>query len=204
MKMDIKDKEEMLERMPDALLAEIFSKGVVVIPEEFENKPVKSSGTKKEPIAVPPPSVQTVKQELATIAPKQDGKINFLGAFGKKILVVVNDPTSLHLNEEDFELLGKILASVKLSMADIALVNAATHQLNYYALNEVLPASVAFYFGIQPVEIGAPIKFPHFQVQNWNHTTFVYAPALDEMGPLAGNAVALKKELWVAMKKIFG
>ncbi len=203
MKMDLNEEGYPLEPMPEALLAEIFSKGVVIIPEEFENKPVKTSPPKKEPIPEKLPEVK-VAETAPKVEQKKQEKINFLGGFGKKVLVVVNDSTSLHLNEEDFELLGKILASVKLSMADIALVNAATHQLNYYTLQEQLPATVAFYFGIQPVDIGAPLKFPQFQVQNWNHTTFVYAPALDEMGPLAKNAVALKKELWVAMKKIFG
>jgi hypothetical protein len=203
MQIDIHEEEFVLESMPEALLAEIFSKGIVVIPEEFEEKQAKPAFQVIEPV---PEKISGAAEvpSLPKMEGKTSGKINFLGGFGKKVLVVVSDPTSLHLNEEDFELLGKILASVKLSMADIALVNAATHQLNYYPLQEQLPASVAFYFGIEPVEIGAPIKFPQFQVQNWNSTTFVFAPGLDEMGPLSKNAVALKKELWVAMKKIFG
>ncbi len=196
------------EHMPAALLAELFAGGIVVIPEEFEAvaAPV---GKASEAVTVSTetaatPSWQGLKAEDGPQQIAPAANLTWLGNFGKRILVVVNDPTALHINERDFEFLGKILASVKLSMADIALVNAATHALEYYTLNEKLPAAVAFYFGIQPVDIGAPIKFPYFQVQSWNHTRFVYAPTLAELSAPVPQAVELKKELWAALKKIFG
>lgn len=203
---DIPDPGIHLEPMPAALLAELFSGGIVVIPEEFEvsfQKPdlpstkVEAEPERQKPTVSPEETIQVPEVPVTE-------NISWLGSFGKQVLVVVKDPTALHINETDLELLGKILGSVKLSMADIALVNAATHQLEYFALHEKLPAKAAFYFGIQPVEIGAPIKFPQFQVQSWNHTTFVYAPSLAELGAQSPEAIALKKELWVAMKKIFG
>lgn len=205
---DIPASEISLEPMPAALLAELFSGGIVVIPEEFEVSATKteiSSGSVKtapEKPAVSPQVMPTSALQTPEIPVAE--KLSWLGSFGKQVLVVVKDPTALHINDKDLELLGKILGSVKLSMADIALVNAATHKLEYNALNEKLPAKSAFYFGIQPVEIGAPIKFPQFQVQSWNHTTFVYAPSLTELGAPTPEAIALKKELWAAMKKIFG
>jgi hypothetical protein len=205
---DIPDTEIPLEPMPAALLAELFSGGIVVIPEEFEatvEKPEKP-GRMVQSAPLVQPATTFTEPAIPAVAPEVPVAtgLSWLGSFGKQVLVVVRDPTALHINEADFELLGKILASVKLSMADIALVNAATHKLEYYALNEKLPAKSAFYFGIQPVEIGAPIKFPQFQVQSWNHTTFVYAPSLTELGAPTPEAIALKKELWAAMKKIFG
>lgn len=205
---DIPVPEIPLEAMPAALLAELFSSGIVVIPGEFEVSPGKSE--------ILPSSVKEGQGgEAVSTGVKTEEKIglpevplaenlSWLGSFGKRVLVVVNDPTALHINEADFDLLGKIMGSVKLSMADVAVVNAATHKLEYYALNEKLPASVAFYFGIQPVEIGAPIKFPQFQVQPWNNTTFVYAPPLGDLNGATPQATALKKELWTALKKIFG
>ncbi len=177
----INEGEMTLEPMPAALLAGMFSKGVVAIPEEF----------------------QDIREDAAPVTKEPGKKVQYLGAFGKNILVVVNDPTALHLNQEDLDFLGKVLAAVKLSLADVAIVNSATQQLEYFSLQEQLPAVVALYFGLQPVDIGAPIKFPQFQVQKWNHCTFLYAPAFEEMGPLASNAVALKKELWAALQKIF-
>jgi hypothetical protein len=197
-----------LEAMPAALLAELFSSGIVVIPEEFETSAPKPE--KPLPMVNAGQEAQTVSQEERLVEKHQVQEVpvadnlSWLGSFGKRVLVVVKDPTALHINEADFDLLGKIMGSVKLSMADVAVVNAATHKLEYYALNEKLPASVAFYFGIQPVEIGAPIKCPQFQVQPWNNTTFVYAPPLGELNGATPQATALKKELWTALKKIFG
>ena len=194
---DRNDGEAMMEQMPEALLAEMFSRGVVVISEEMEER---KTTQMPAPVTVGRTVTETPPAENATIPGR---KYASLGAFGKKVLVVVNDPTSLHLNQEDLDFLSKILAAVNLSMADIALVNAATQQPEYFALQEQYPAGVAVYFGIQPVDIGAPIKFPQFQIQKWNHCTFLYAPAFEEMGPLAKNAVALKRELWSALQKIF-
>lgn len=185
------------ERMPEALLAGIFPKGIVVISEEFTGASLPEQNSPPQAPASP------VQEGTMPVRPEVTVAYQYLGGFGKKVLVVVHDPTSLHLNQQDLEFLGKIIGAVKLSMADIALVNAATQQPEYYALQEQLPASVALYFGIEPATIGAPVKFPQFQVQQWNHCTFLFAPDFDALSPFASNAVALKKELWAALKKIF-
>jgi hypothetical protein len=204
---DIPAPELKPEPMPAALLAGLFPSGIVVIAEEFEQDYVAETTQVAEKSVVSQiPAIQNPVTEgalppLPEVPPA--AALSWLGNFGRKVLVVVKDPTALHLNDAHFELLGKILASVKLSMADIALVNAASHKLEYYALNEKLPATVALYFGIMPVDIGAPLKFPYFQVQNWNHTTFVYAPSLTELSQPTPEAAGLKRELWEALKKIF-
>lgn len=194
---EYKETAPKLEPMPPAMLAEMFRSGIVVIPEEFQ------------PAARPAPPVRVVEETnpLKTeLAAEPEGKqeiINWLGNFARKVLVVVNDPNALHLNDADFALLGKIIGAVKLSVADIALVNAARTNLEYEKLNQKLPAKVAIYFGIEPVTIGVPFKVPMFQVQPWNNTTFLYAPSLGELGGQHPDSVGLKKSLWEALKKIF-
>jgi hypothetical protein len=200
-----KDEGNRLEPMPAALLAEIFSGGVVVLPHEFAKTQI---AEKAETATVILPKEETSIAGNLTAAPlvpikPKSGEISWLGNFEKRVLVVVNDPTALHINDKDYELLTKILGSVGLSTADIAMVNAATHSLEYNALQEKLPAAVGLYFGIEPVTIGAPIKFPHFQVQPWNNTKFLYAPSISELNGTTPQAIALKKELWTALKKIF-
>jgi hypothetical protein len=202
---DTKQEGTKLEPMPGALLAEIFSGGVVVLPHEFAKTPL---AEKAEAATVILPKEETSIAGNLTAAPPahikpKSGEISWLGNFGKSVLVVVKDPTALHINDKDYELLTKILGSVGLSTADIALVNAATHSLQYNALQEKLPAAVGLYFGIEPVTIGAPIKFPHFQVQPWNNTKFLYAPSISELNGTDPQAISLKKELWTALKKIF-
>lgn len=200
--------EKELERMPDALLAAMFPGGVVVLPHEFEapKAPVQQPAATVTPAATvgPAPAAAPPLSAAADALPQQaPAEVGYLGNFSRKVLVVVEDPTALHLNDADYQLLAKILGAVKLSMADIALVNRAVHQLEYYSLNAQLPAAVALYFGLEPYQIGAPLKFPAFQVQAWNHTTFLHAPALAQLNQSTPEAVALKKQLWDALKKIF-
>lgn len=197
--------EKELERMPDALLAAMFPGGVVVLPHEFE---ARKAEVKPAPLTAAIPEVTATADKPAVALPDAGQQqapeaVGYLGNFSKKVLVVVEDPTALHLNDSDYQLLAKILGAVKLSMADIALVNRAVHKLEYNSLNAQLPAAVALYFGLQPYEIGAPLKFPAFQVQAWNHTTFLYAPPLGQLNQNTPEAVALKKQLWDALKKIF-
>jgi len=197
--------EKELERMPDALLAAMFPGGVVVLPHEFE---ARKAEVKPAPMTAAIPEVTATADKPVVALPdagqqQAPAELGYLGNFSKKVLVVVEDPTALHLNDADYQLLAKILGAVKLSMADIALVNRAVQKLEYNILNAQLPAAVALYFGLQPYEIGAPLKFPAFQVQAWNHTTFLYAPPLGQLNQNTPEAVALKKQLWDALKKIF-
>jgi hypothetical protein len=197
--LDIKQEKCDLERMPDALLAEMFHTGIVVIPEEFapQEEPVATSMVQHE--ESPSDPIKTATEEM----PNASDTVVWLGNFSRQVLVVVNDPAALHLNDADFALLGKILGAVKLSVADIAVVNVARHNLQYETLNHLLPAKVAIYFGVEPVSIGVPFKVPMFQVQPWNQTKFLYAPSLKELNVQSPEAVSLKKSLWEALKKIF-
>jgi len=200
------------EVMPAALLAGMFSTGIVVLPEEFKEVK-KQAMTTQVPAAkeVAKKSPKDVVKELDTdvarveiaIVQEPDVPLVWLGNFQKKVLVVVQDTTARHLNDVDYGFLTKILEAVNLSIADTAIVNAAAHPLEYYALQEKLPAAVAFYFGIAPADIGAPIRFPHFQVQKWNQTTFLFSPPLSQLNGTDAEAITLKKNLWASLKRIF-
>ncbi len=188
------------EPMPAALLAGLFSTGIVVIPEEFKAQ-------KNQVMAQKPPvaeeKIPESPKEAMTVVLQPEAPLAWLGNFQKKVLVVVQDTTARHLNDEDYALLTKILEAVNLSIADTAIVNAAAHPLEYYALQEKLPAAISFYFGVAPADIGAPIRFPHFQVQKWNQTTFLFSPSLSEMNRPDDAALTLKKSLWASLKRIF-
>jgi hypothetical protein len=188
-----------LEPLPPALLAEMFKSGIVVIPEEFEQQGVAvQKAAPPELISSPVPLPAFPHDKQPAVSP-----LVFLGNFSRKVLVVVHDNTALHLNDADFALLAKILAAVKLTVADIAVVNAARYTLQYELLNAQLTATVALYFGVEPVTIGVPFKVPMFQVQPWNHTTFLYAPSLKDMNIDTAEALEFKKQLWGALRKIF-
>lgn len=194
--------ESRREKMPDVLLADLFSGGLVVI---TENKTA-ATEQQQEFTATPVPVHQEERKPETPALPDEnepEKPLNRLGEFRQKVLVVVEDPHNLYLDEQDFDLLSNVLKAVKLSIADTAIVNLSGKSISYSTLQNQLPAKVALYFGVEPVSIGVPLKFPAFQVQKWNGTTFLYSPSLQEYQLKNQGAVSLKKQLWEALQKIF-
>jgi hypothetical protein len=150
----------------------------------------------------PPPAKPTAAPQPAT-TPASPAALTWLGRFEKKVLVIVHEPEAVHCSEEQLGFLTKILAAVGLGMADVAIVNAARHQLAYPALKAQLPASSAIYFGLEPFSVGVPMRIPYFQVQQWDSCQFLYAPALPDLNGNSPAQVEQKKLLWAALKKMF-
>jgi hypothetical protein len=187
--------------LPPAILAEMFKESLVVINES--QPPAQATNN---PVAMPGPVPEREVTEIPAAppaAPPAAEKIAWLGDFRKHVLLVVTDFEARFVGDEQLQLLTKMLAAVGLSLADAAIVNLAQHPARLDVLFEKLPAEVAIFFGTEPVELGLPMRFPQFQVQRWNHCTYLYVPPLQQ---LLGNDEAtrvLKTNLWVALKKIF-
>jgi hypothetical protein len=187
--------------LPPAILAEMFKESLVVINESQPPAPAINN-----PVAMPGPVLERGVAEIPETpmaAPPAEETIAWLGDFRKRVLLVVTDFDARFVGDEQLQLLTKMLAAVGLSLADAAIVNLAQHPARLDVLFEKLPAEVAIFFGTEPVELGLPMRFPQFQVQRWNHCTYLYVPPLQQ---LLGNDEAtrvLKTNLWVALKKIF-
>lgn len=215
-----------MEEMPPALLALLFSKGVVAIPSEVSNRqdrPARESAA----VSVVPPRVSPVPVAPATQAPVQEkpapapvvpapapaapaapasqsaAPILYFGGFGQQVLIVLSDNSALHINDDALALLTKILAAVRLSMADVAIVNVANQPVQHAALMQQLPAKVCLFFGIDAADLGVPMMFPAFQVQRWSGVQFLQAPGLQQMLVNSPQSVQYKKQLWEALRKIF-
>jgi hypothetical protein len=211
--------------LPPAILAEMFKESLVVTNELQQaagsaNKPIAIPGPlpKQQVVAIPetpmaaPPGEEALASEGACrddqigspmAAPPGEEALAWLGDFRERVLLVVTDFEARFVSDDQLQLLTKMLAAVGLSLADAAIVNLAHHPVRLDVLFEKLPAEVAIFFGTEPVELGLPMRFPQFQVQRWNHCTYLYVPPLQQ---LLGNDEAtrvLKTNLWVALKKIF-
>ncbi len=189
--------------LPPASLADMYGQHLVLVDEPGRKrtekpvlpKPEKAVELQTEPVP------ETI---LALPLPEPGAPITWLGNFTKQVLVVVNESAAVHCSDSNLEFLGKILAAVGLSIDHIALLNLARNSTTYLDLKKELPAKAALYFGVEPASLGVPMRFPQFQVQPWDSCTFLYAPALSEINGSATTQVELKKQLWVALKKIFG
>lgn len=126
--------------------------------------------------------------------------LKILGKNAKNILVLVKDSTCPFLPDQELKFLTSVLSACKLSLGDIALLNA-------YTLNEkeipgainTLEARHILAFGIEPLELGLPFHFPDFQVQPFDKRSYMHAPALSHLE----SDKNLKKELWTALKNMF-
>lgn len=198
-------------RLPDIALADMFRQHLVIVEGESiqPNNKLQVAPQLPEklvpapPKQMPPPPPEPVSHPQ--VQPALAGPpYPILGKFSRQVLVILQDPSTVHCNDDDLSFLTKVISAVGLSMEHIAILNAYGKQLTYPDLKAQLPAKTAIYFGVEPVSIGVPMRFPHFQVQPWDGCTFLYAPSLAELNGASPQQVELKKQLWIALKKIFG
>jgi hypothetical protein len=191
--------------LPPVILAGLYSHSLVLIDHvarEMDLKPVFKTAIENE-------SLQNEIEDFAEVAEPlpsyKSGEflVNKLGDFNKQILVFVDDNTSLHLADTELELLGKMLQAIKLSFADIAIINIARQECRWDLVQQQMPARQVILFGVDPTGIQIPVRFPHFRVQQWNGIGFLFSPSLAEINQPSANQVTYKKELWKALQEMF-
>lgn len=124
----------------------------------------------------------------------------FLGNNQKRICILVNDEKALYLSDELLNFLLGILAACKLSMADVALVNAAkNNKLDYTFLQEQLNAETVLLFGVTALQMQLPMQFPFYQIQKFNNQAYLTAPELQKLQ----EDKAEKMKLWNSLKQLF-
>ena len=169
--------------LPPTVLSALYQSSLVSLDEETNTVPV------------PPLSLTNTKTE-----PRQAG-LKYLGDNKKNILIVVAYNDAVYLPDDELTFLTTMLAACKLSLGDVAIINRHNHPaLLYESVIQQLQSRKILLFGIDPVDFGLPVSFPHFQVQNLRGRTFLYSPSLGEQR----NDALLKSKLWVCLRNIFG
>ena len=145
---------------------------------------------------------QVLIETTATAVPEPEAPEYYaLGGNAKKVLIVVSEEKEPFLPDSELTFLTSILTACKLNLADIALVNfEKMEQKDYKALVQYFNSRVVLLFNVSPLQFGLPINFPHFQIQEFNKCTYLFAPELR----LVESDKQLKKELWTSLKNIFG
>lgn len=118
---------------------------------------------------------------------------DFLGGNNKQILMLVNDAQNSYFSPKSEEMFVKLLAAVKLSMQDIAIVNLNNISVKWDDIKQKTNPNKVVLWGVKP-------EFINTDVQKYIFTDNVlYADALDQI-----NAdVELKKQLWPELQKMF-
>lgn len=190
--------------LPEALCADLYKNSLVLIDTGHTRAADKQhSQIQEEPAPVHSHPTAAVSPVPASPSADANAGLNWLGNFEKKILVVVDEIDTLHISPDSLELLSKMLQALSLSLADVAVVNAAQQFITQDKLNTQLPATAALYFGIEPETIGLPMRLPHFQVREWNNCRFLFSPSLKEINTPSDKQKIFKQQLWASLQQIF-
>jgi hypothetical protein len=131
---------------------------------------------------------------------KKTGPWKFFGENKKQILFVTDYKSVVHIPDQTLRFLTRILAACNMDLGDIALINFKHYKETL--LDERLRffgPEIVLLFGLDPESFGLPIKFPPFQVQEYNRVRYLFSPPLEQFE----NNKDLKQSLWVSLKKIF-
>ena len=164
--------------LPPSLVAGLYQKTLIE---------ATSTHTKPQPVSTP-----------ETADSKKSGW-QFSGNNKQNILIIV-DAGERHITQPEKVWLLSMLSACLLSEEDVVIVNRKDHRSeDYKSLTDQFKSRIVFLFGIEPVSIGLPVSFPHFQVQKFSSLTFLYAPNLAELM----QDKLLKSKLWLSLKRIF-
>jgi hypothetical protein len=129
--------------------------------------------------------------------------IKFLGNNLKHIVIVVNEPAEVFLQEKHLEFLSKILAACKLNIGDVAIVNEGHKFADIATIKKELRPHCIILFGLEPTDLKLPLNFPHFKIQNYDDVAYLSVPALEILNVDNEEGKLLKTRLWVCLKTMF-
>lgn len=125
--------------------------------------------------------------------------VHYLGKNERGILILVSNQDAVYLPDEELAFLTTILSACQLSLADVAIINWKTANYNLDEVQQRLGIRHILLFDVAPLDAGLPINFPHFQIQQFNHRTYLSSPSLSDVE----KEVAVKRQLWPSLKKMF-
>lgn len=118
------------------------------------------------------------------------------GENNKYVLVIT--PDALPTVEKEF--LFKILAAVKLSNTDIALLNFSVYPgADIHQLKKFFACSKIILFGVSPEQLGIKVKSANFSILEYLNMAILNAESLTAIAPNQTKKTAL----WGALKQLF-
>jgi hypothetical protein len=188
--------------LPAAALVSLFKDTLVLPEKEIKSKEneeqalIEAIG--KEAIASTP--VHAVVNEHKATPP---APLKYLGDHLKQIMVLVNDPNAVHLNESDLGLLSSILNACKLTLADIALINTAQQPLSMHEMLTTLPSQLVLAFDLSATQLKIKLPTTLYKPIVLGDTHILFSSSLQSMQGADQTAKLEKSKLWNALKLLF-
>ncbi len=140
------------------------------------------------------------KEKIEVVDTTPASQWKSLGSNHNNILIIVNNHEAVYLPDNELAFLTGILGACKLNLADVAIVNLNNHpEASYKELTSHFKSKIVFLFDTEPAAFGLPMSFPHYQIQAFAGSSFLYSPSLKELE----NDRVEKSKLWVCLKRLF-
>jgi hypothetical protein len=169
--------KEVKNNLPNSVLVNLYKESLVlgVAPTNVDKK-VQAS--------------QPVEEKNTAIASEEHltAPIKFLGEHQKKILVLVQDPDAVHLNERAF---------------DIALINLANKNFSLHQILTQVPSDFVLIFDINPTQLKIKLPTKLYTPILLGATQLLFSNNLSTMQGLDQDSKIEKTKLWSALKIIF-
>jgi hypothetical protein len=132
--------------------------------------------------------------------PPETQNLKYLGKNAGNILILIKEEEYPFVSDPQLQFLTAILTACKLSLADVAIVNALDMDSEQImkAIDQLQSKNIIA-FGIEPAGLGLPMYFPEFQVQQSETRYYLHSPELAALEQDQN----LKKQLWNSLKTMF-
>ena len=160
--------------------------------------PVAASAPAPAALVAPAPAANVAAPAVANV-PAQP-PLKYLGENKRRILLLVQDPGAVHLEDKSLNFLLSILNACTLSMESVALVNmTGTGARTVEDIARELDSQSVLLFGIDPAGLGWGTVPETYQVHPQGGRTWLRADALS----LIEADRAQKGRLWNSLKQLF-
>lgn len=131
-------------------------------------------------------------------------KLTFLGDNKKNVTIIVQDETAVYISDDKLTFLTSLLSACKLTIADVALMNASNKSISYKQVKEELQPNFLLLMGIDAKSFQIPLIFPEYRIQHYNNCQMLITAHLDKMLGDSREAKMEKSRLWLCLKEMFG
>lgn len=181
-------------------VSSLYKKSLVVTGEASVKVAKASTSEASAPEAVPVAKVPMPEAPASAPAAPAQPPLKYLGENKRRILLLVQDPGAVHLEDKSLNFLLSILNACTLSMESVALVNmTGTGARTVEDIAGELDSQSVLLFGIDPAGLGWATVPETYQVHPQGGRTWLRADALS----LIEADRAQKGRLWNSLKQLF-
>ena len=130
--------------------------------------------------------------------------LKFLGENRKQVSIIVIDNNAVYIDDEKLNLLTKLLAACKLTLADVAIVNLHNKNITYNQIKQELNPQFLLLMGVDIKQFALPIIFPEYKIQYYNNCQILIAKDLQQFIGETQDVKMEKSKLWLCLKTLFG